>query len=204
MNSAEERMQKTNKMQEIIGESKKLLVVERLRMFSLFLCCAYLAFCSLGVFDINALFLLFFLILCLSMSAIAVLVIKKNDFTLPDSIIQLLNKKIDEEGRAYLSDLKAEWMNSGETQYLIKIKELIFILDYLWGRFIGWMRFQKIYKELQDSPEDKLEEVYDMIHYFRLDLGKEKLQPRTPGLLTGKLGDAFFEPLSDEELQQWE
>jgi uncharacterized phage-associated protein len=41
-------------------------------------------------------------------------------------------------------------------------------------------------------------------------LGQEKLdwiertQPRTPGLLKGQLGDAFFEPLPEEELQQWE
>jgi hypothetical protein len=44
----------------------------------------------------------------------------------------------------------------------------------------------------------------DLIHYFRLGLGQEQKQPRTPGLLTGKLGDAFFEPLSEEELQAWE
>jgi hypothetical protein len=46
--------------------------------------------------------------------------------------------------------------------------------------------------------------IDDLIHYFRLGLGQEKQQPRTPGLLTGKPGDAFFEPLSKEELQQWE
>ena len=34
--------------------------------------------------------------------------------------------------------------------------------------------------------------------------GQEQEQPRTPGLLTGKLGNTFFEPLSEEELQQWE
>jgi hypothetical protein len=68
------------------------------------------------------------------------------------------------------------------------------------------MIIQKIYQELQDIPEDKLVEIYDLIHYFRLGLGQEQKQkqPRTPGLLTGKLGDAFFEPLSEEELQQWE
>jgi excisionase family DNA binding protein len=27
---------------------------------------------------------------------------------------------------------------------------------------------------------------------------------RQPGLLEGKLGEAFFEPLPEEELQQWE
>ena len=66
------------------------------------------------------------------------------------------------------------------------------------------MLIQKIYQELQDIPEDKLAEIYDLIHYFRLGLGQEQIQPRTPGLLTGTLGDAFFEPLPEEELQQWE
>ncbi len=66
------------------------------------------------------------------------------------------------------------------------------------------MLIQKIYQELQDIPEDKLAEIYDLIHYFRLGLEKEPIQPRTPGLLTGTLSDAFFEPLSEEELQQWE
>jgi hypothetical protein len=63
---------------------------------------------------------------------------------------------------------------------------------------------QKIFQELQDIPEDKLAEIYDLIHYFRLGLGQEQTQPRIPGLLTGKLGDAFFKPLTEEELQQWE
>jgi hypothetical protein len=66
------------------------------------------------------------------------------------------------------------------------------------------MLIQKIYQELQDIPEDKLAEVYDLIHYFRLGLRTEQAQARTPGLLTGTLGDAFFEPLPEEELQQWE
>ncbi len=54
------------------------------------------------------------------------------------------------------------------------------------------MLIQKIIQELQDIPEDKLAELYDLIHYFRLGLGQESVQPRTPGLLTGKLGDAFL------------
>jgi hypothetical protein len=65
------------------------------------------------------------------------------------------------------------------------------------------MLIQKIYQELQDIPEDKLAEIYDLIHYFLLGLGQEQTQPRTPGLLTGELGEAFFEPLSEKELQQW-
>ena len=66
------------------------------------------------------------------------------------------------------------------------------------------MLIEKIYQELQDIPEDKLAEIYDLIHCFRLGLGKEQTQPCTPRLMTETLGDAFFEPLSEEELQAWE
>lgn len=66
------------------------------------------------------------------------------------------------------------------------------------------MLIQKIVEELQDIPEDKLAELYDLIHDFKLGLDQERAQPRTPGLLKGQLGDAFFEPLPEEELQQWE
>ena len=41
-------------------------------------------------------------------------------------------------------------------------------------------------------PEDKLAELYDLIHYFRLGLSQERTQPRTPGLFKGKLGDVFL------------
>ncbi|QQE64310.1 hypothetical protein GFS31_09900 [Leptolyngbya sp. BL0902] len=66
------------------------------------------------------------------------------------------------------------------------------------------MLIQKIMQELQGIPEDKLEELFDLIHYFRLGLASEISQPRTPGLLSGQLSDTFFEPLPEEELQQWE
>lgn len=66
------------------------------------------------------------------------------------------------------------------------------------------MLIQKIVRELQDIPEEKLAELYDLIHYFRLGLGQELKQPRKPGLLSGELGDAFFDPLTEEELQRWE
>ncbi|MDB9510071.1 hypothetical protein PN499_02470 [Kamptonema animale CS-326] len=66
------------------------------------------------------------------------------------------------------------------------------------------MLIQKIIQELQDIPEEKLEEIYDLIRHFRLGLGGELTQPRTPGLLTGQITEAFFEPLPEEELQQWE
>jgi hypothetical protein len=62
------------------------------------------------------------------------------------------------------------------------------------------MLIQKIVEELQDIPEEKLTELYNIIHYFRLGLNQERRQPRTPGLLKGKLSEAFFEPLPEEEL----
>ncbi len=66
------------------------------------------------------------------------------------------------------------------------------------------MLIEKIVQELRDIPEDKLAEIYDLIHCFRLGLSQELTQTRTPGLLKGQLGDAFFEPLPEDELQQWE
>lgn len=66
------------------------------------------------------------------------------------------------------------------------------------------MLIEKIYQELQDIPEDKLAEVYDLVHCFRLGLGQEQAQPRIPGLLGGTLEDAFFEPPPEKKLQQWE
>ncbi|MDB9437611.1 hypothetical protein PN450_12600 [Dolichospermum lemmermannii CS-548] len=66
------------------------------------------------------------------------------------------------------------------------------------------MLIQKIVEELQDIPEEKLAQLYNIIHYFRLGLNQERRQPRTPRLLKGKLSEAFFEPLPEEELQQWE
>jgi len=74
------------------------------------------------------------------------------------------------------------------------------------------MLLQQIMQELQALPEDKLAEIYDLIHYFRLGLTQahnepltvDEDEPRTPGRLQGKLGDTFFDPLPEEELQQWE
>lgn len=39
------------------------------------------------------------------------------------------------------------------------------------------MLLQKIIQELQNIPEDKLAEIYDLIHYFRLGLNQENTQP---------------------------
>ena len=66
------------------------------------------------------------------------------------------------------------------------------------------MLIQKIVKELQAIPEEKLAELYDIIHRFRLGLSKSTPAPRQPGLAEGAVDEAFFEPLSEEELQRWE
>ena len=66
------------------------------------------------------------------------------------------------------------------------------------------MIIQKIIDELKEIPEEKLTQIYELIHYFRLGLNQQNHRPRTPGLLKGSLGSAFFEPLPKEELQQWE
>lgn len=66
------------------------------------------------------------------------------------------------------------------------------------------MIIQKIVQELQNIPDTKLAELYDLIHYFRLGLDKELKQPRAPGILQGQLDDSFFDPLPEEELQKWQ
>jgi hypothetical protein len=63
----------------------------------------------------------------------------------------------------------------------------------------------KILEEIQAVPEENLDELCELIHNFRLRLNPPpKSPPRQPGLLKGRLGEAFFEPLPEEELQQWE
>ena len=66
------------------------------------------------------------------------------------------------------------------------------------------MIIQKIIDELNEIPEEKLTQIYELIHYFRLGLNQQTDQFRIPGLLKGSFGDAFFEPLPESELQQWE
>jgi hypothetical protein len=73
------------------------------------------------------------------------------------------------------------------------------------------MLAEEIIKEINLIPTTKLHEVYDFIHYFRI--GIEQSQPvyqkhlsipRQAGIMNGKLGEAFFEPLPEEELKAWE
>lgn len=63
---------------------------------------------------------------------------------------------------------------------------------------------QQIMHEIQNIPEDKLAEIYDLIHYFRLGLTKEVTNERKPGILKGTLGQEFFNELPEDELNAWE
>ena len=62
--------------------------------------------------------------------------------------------------------------------------------------------------ELDTFSEEQLKQLYQIIKNFKQETRKsirdQDQFPRTPGLLSGKLGDAFFEPLPEDELQQWE
>jgi YesN/AraC family two-component response regulator len=58
-------------------------------------------------------------------------------------LVQLFHQHIDEEGQGYLSDLKSEWRKSILTQEQIERKELIFIFEHYWGRFVAWMRLPR-------------------------------------------------------------
>ena len=69
---------------------------------------------------------------------------------------------------------------------------------------------EQLIEEIKQIPPEKLAEVYDLIHYFRLGLAQEKqipaLKKRPIGLAKGRLEipDSFFEPLPDEMLDAFE
>ncbi|MGK7878618.1 MAG: hypothetical protein AB4060_00720 [Crocosphaera sp.] len=62
----------------------------------------------------------------------------------------------------------------------------------------------KILEEIENIPKEQLPQLYEIIHDFRLSVDLTSQSPRTPGRLKGKLGEGFFDPLPEEELQQWE
>jgi hypothetical protein len=69
----------------------------------------------------------------------------------------------------------------------------------------------QLIEEIKLIPEDKLPEVYDLIHYFRLGLKQESMSPvisaeRPIGLAKGlfQIPTAFFDPLPDEMLDAFE
>ena len=71
---------------------------------------------------------------------------------------------------------------------------------------------EQIIEEIKQIPNDKLVEIYDLIHYFRLGLNQEKkihkitVKQRPIGLSKGKfqVPTSFFEPLTDEMLDAFE
>jgi hypothetical protein len=63
---------------------------------------------------------------------------------------------------------------------------------------------KQLIEEIELIPADKYEEIYDLLHHYRLGLMREKNITRKAGLLKGQLGNAFFEPLPEEELNAWE
>jgi len=71
---------------------------------------------------------------------------------------------------------------------------------------------EQIIEEIKQIPDDKLVEIYDLIHYFRLGVAQEKqsqkitVKQRPIGLSKGKfkVPASFFEPLTDEMLDAFE
>ncbi|MCX7109344.1 MAG: hypothetical protein NTX45_04245 [Proteobacteria bacterium] len=70
---------------------------------------------------------------------------------------------------------------------------------------------EKIIDEIKHIPTDKLAEVYDLVHYFRLGLQHEKqlhkpLTQRPIGLAKDifQVPASFFEALDDETLDAFE
>ena len=71
---------------------------------------------------------------------------------------------------------------------------------------------EQIINEIKQIPNDKLIEIYDLIHYFRLGLNQEKMnhkitvKQRPIGLSKGKfeVPASFFEPLTDDMLDGFE
>lgn len=69
---------------------------------------------------------------------------------------------------------------------------------------------EQIIEEIKQIPDEKLAEIYDLIHYFRLGLTQEKqtsaIKRRPIGLAKGQvqIPAGFFEPLPDEILDAFE
>jgi hypothetical protein len=70
---------------------------------------------------------------------------------------------------------------------------------------------EQIIEEIKQIPSDKLVEIYDLFHYFRLGLNQEKShkiteKQRPIGLSKGtfQVPKSFFEPLADEMLDAFE
>jgi len=69
---------------------------------------------------------------------------------------------------------------------------------------------EQLIEEIKQIPNEKLAEIYDLIHYFRLGLTQEnqtpKIRHRPIGLAKGQLEipASFFEPLPEDILDAFE
>jgi hypothetical protein len=70
---------------------------------------------------------------------------------------------------------------------------------------------ERLIEEIKQIPSDKLAEVYDLVHYFRLGLAHEKDARKLPtqrpiGLAKAvfQVPASFFEPLPDDLLDAFE
>ncbi len=69
---------------------------------------------------------------------------------------------------------------------------------------------EKIIAEIKQIPDEKLAEIYDLVHYFRLGLLQEQqvllIKQRPIGLAKGllEIPASFFEPLPDDILDAFE
>ena len=70
------------------------------------------------------------------------------------------------------------------------------------------MMIDKIVQELRDIPEDKLAEIYDLIHYFRIGLERESSAEETPtGIVIEGIHQGIREALSGKTIplsEMWE
>ena len=69
---------------------------------------------------------------------------------------------------------------------------------------------EQLIEEIKQIPSEKLGEIYDLVHYFRLGLAQEQTtspaQQRPIGLAKGvfQMPDSFFEPLPTDVLDGFE
>ncbi|MDX8129872.1 hypothetical protein JWZ98_06000 [Methylomonas sp. EFPC1] len=71
---------------------------------------------------------------------------------------------------------------------------------------------QQLIEEIKQIPSDKLGEIYDLVHYFRLGLEREASQPAATGQrrpiglakASFKVPDSFFAPLPADLLDEFE
>ncbi|WP_341327264.1 hypothetical protein [Methylotuvimicrobium sp. KM2] len=69
---------------------------------------------------------------------------------------------------------------------------------------------EQLIEEIKQLPDEKLAEVYDLVHFFRLGLAQEKqaetVRQRPIGLAKGlvEIPTSFFDPLPDDMLDDFE